>query len=72
MDNITKGNLPTGVVIICVFAFGVAFTLWCYFVVKGASATVLGVAARGKVREISVGVKSKIPPRLEGKGGAGF
>ena len=33
-----KGNLPTGVVIICVFVFGVAFTIWCYFVVKGALA----------------------------------
>jgi len=45
------GNLPVGVVIICTFGFGVIFLVWCYFVLKGASATVLDVVAWGKVRK---------------------
>ena len=31
-----KGNLPVGVVIIGTFDFGVVFSVWCCFVLKGA------------------------------------
>jgi len=61
------GNLPVSVVIIYAFGFGVVFSLWCYFVGKGASATVLGVAAWGKVREKKCGCEVQNTPTIGGK-----
>ena len=56
-----------GVIIICAFGFGVVFSVCGSFVLKGASATVLDVAAWGKVREKKSGCEVENTPTIGGK-----